>query len=265
MTRRIHAAEKLPKSHKRSVWIVLPAYNEAENLGALLDKIDIAMTDHALAYEVVVVDDGSQDNTAEIIERHASRMPIRLERHPKNMGLGATIRDGLRLATSWGKDGDVIVAMDADNTHTPELIPRMVGLVREGNDVVIASRFQKGATVKGVPFLRQIFSLVASLLFRTILPIKGVRDFTCGYRAYRREALNEAFDQFGNQFVSFSGFEAMPDILLKLSTMNLIFTELPMILRYDLKRGESKMHVSRNIFRTLRLIIRRRIGGSRSF
>jgi dolichol-phosphate mannosyltransferase len=152
--------------------------------------------------------------------------------------------------------------MDADNTHSPGLIRRMVRQVREGSDVVIASRFRRGAQVHGVPWHRALLSIAASWTFRICFPTRGVRDFTCGFRAYRGEVLIEAFRQFGDGFINRDGFEAMVDILLKLRRMKLVFSEVPLILRYDLKANLSKMDVSATIRKTVNLIWRRRLGGS---
>jgi dolichol-phosphate mannosyltransferase len=187
-------------------------------------------------------------------------MPLRFYRHEVNQGLGATIRDGLEIAVSRASPRDVIVAMDADNSHTPGLIRGMVRLIYEGNDVVIASRYRYGSYVRGVPFHRQLLSLGARLLFQVAFPIKGVRDYTCGYRAYRSEVLREAFSRFGPEFVSQTGFQCMVDILLKLRAMDVIFAEVPLILRYDLKGGASKMKVMRTILGTLKLLFCARLG-----
>lgn len=251
--------QPVARNSQKKIWIVLPAYNEEGNLSPLLEKIDESMQDDGFQYEVVLVDDGSQDQTLQVASQYATQMPLRIERHMKNMGLGATIRDGLKLAAENCGDNDIVVAMDCDNTHTPGLIRSMVRLIREGNDVVIASRFQKGAQVRGVPFHRQILSIGMSVLYRTILPIRGVRDYSCGYRAYRGGILREAFKKYGDRFVSQNGFECMVDILLKLRKMDVIFTEVPLILRYDFKIGKSKMDVIQTISQTLSLLLRRRI------
>jgi len=243
------------------VIVVLPAFNEEENLAPLLERIDQAMVDENLAYQVIVVDDGSKDRTAEIAQEHAKFMPILVHRHEVNQGLGATIRDGLRIAAENCGERDIIVAMDADNTHTPRLIRAMTRLVEEGNDVVIASRYQRGAYVRGVPFHRQLLSYGARVLFQIFFPIHGVRDYTCGFRAYRAPVLREAFQKYGNEFISEDGFQCMVDILLKLRSMDVIFRECPLILRYDFKGGASKMRVLRTSWRTITLLIKRRLGG----
>jgi dolichol-phosphate mannosyltransferase len=240
------------------VFVVLPAYNEAENLGPLLEEIDLALSEEGLAYTVVLVDDGSADDTLGVARGYQGRLTIEIVEHEQNRGLGETIRDGLRYAAAACGPRDIVIAMDADNTHTPGLIRSMVRLVREGNDVVIASRYQRGAYIRGVPFHRQLLSLGASWIFRLTFPIRGVRDYTCGYRAYRGTLLQEAFQRFGDDFVEQSGFQCMVDILLKLREMDVIFAEAPLILRYDKKAGASKMKVFQTVVGTLRLLAKRR-------
>ena len=242
------------------ILVVLPAYNEEEGLGPLLEGIGQAMTDSGFAYEVIVVDDGSADRTSEVARTFAGKMALRIHRHEVNQGLGPSIGDGLRLAAESAAEHDIVVAMDADNTHPPGLIATMVRCVREGNDVVIASRYQPGARVLGVPLFRRFLSWGAGLLFRLAYPLPGVRDYTCGYRAYRGPLLRAAFARFGDAFVSETGFQCMVNILLKLHRLGAICREVPMVLRYDLKKGESKMKVGSTVFKTLGLLARRRLG-----
>jgi dolichol-phosphate mannosyltransferase len=242
----------------RKVIIVLPAYNEAQTLERLLGHIGESMDDARLKFHVVLVDDGSADRTWAIAHEYSRNMSMTLLKHDVNQGLGATIRDGLVSAVHLAVDHDIIITMDADDTHSPGLILRMVEMVREGFDVVVASRYQKGSRVVGVPFHRRILSRSASLLFRFLLPIKGVRDYTCGYRAYRADVMKRALAEYGDEFLARDGFECMVDILLKLGDMGLIIGEAPFILRYDYKEGQTKMDVSRTIKRTLKLLLKRR-------
>lgn len=245
---------------KQRVLIALPAYNEEESLPKLLTRIGETFADLPIDYEIIVVDDGSRDQTAQISEQLGTQLPIRVVRHEVNQGLGATIRDGLRTAVESSEEHDIIVTLDADNTHPPELIPRMLEMIREGHDIVIASRFQRGARVVGVPFNRVLMSLIARLLFTVLFPIKGVRDYTCGFRAYRAGVLGRAFEKYGEKFVSESGFSCMVDVLLKLRDKELLMGEVPLLLRYDHKGGVSKMRVLRTIWKSLNLILRRRLG-----
>jgi dolichol-phosphate mannosyltransferase len=126
--------------------------------------------------------------------------------------------------------------------------------------VVIASRYRAESRVYGVPILRRVMSRAASLLMRLVFPIRGVRDFTCGYRAYRADVLRRAIDRYQGEFVNQDGFQCMVDILLKLRPLHLIFGEVPLLLRYDRKGGESKMRVAHTAKNTLVLLWRRRLG-----
>ena len=245
---------------QRTIFIVLPAFNEGQTLAKLFDHIDSALSEVSLSYHIVLVDDGSQDATRAIAEDLAGHMPITIMKHGTNQGLGATIRDGLVAAAEKSSGNDIIITMDADDTHTPGLVLHMVEKIREGFDVVIASRFQKDSRVIGVPFSRKLLSLSASMLFRIFLPIKGVKDYTCGYRAYRAEVIKNALAQYGRKFFDRDGFECMVDILLKLRKMPLIFCEVPFILRYDHKDGHTKMNIGRTMANSLFLLLKRRIG-----
>jgi dolichol-phosphate mannosyltransferase len=242
------------------VTIVVPAFNEEANLGRLLTCIDEAMEGAHLACRLIVVDDGSTDRTSEVLTECQSRFPLTILRHEKNKGLGSAIRDGLLLAAKESADDDVVVTMDADETHTPELTLQMLAAITEGRDVVIASRYRRGSRTVGVPLIRRFLSGSASLLFRCVFPTPGVRDFTSGYRAYRCGALKLAIASYGDRFVEPDGFQCTVDLLLKLRKLNLVMGEVPLILRYDLKEGETKMRLVKTTLQTLALLSRRRLG-----
>ena len=252
--------ERPPARRRGRVFVVLPAYNEESNIGNLLTRIDEALEDANLEYRVIVVDDGSSDRTLDILRSSQARFPLTIHEHRINQGLGATIRDGLFLASEEAAENDIVITMDADETHTPGLILRMVRMIREGHDVVIASRYRQGARIYGLSWWRRIVSYAASWLFRLLFPTPGIRDFTCGYRAYRGSTLKCAISKYGDEFITAEGFQCMVDILLKLRRMQIIFGEVPMILRYDLKGGQSKMRVFKTATNTLLLLAKRRIG-----
>ena len=250
---------ELPKTY-----VVLPAYNEEENLPLLFENLETALSalsrrGHERAY--VVVDDGSTDATPQILRELETRLPMTVITHDPNQGLGITIRDGLRRASELAEDDYIIIAMDADNTHPAGLMIRMTQEIMAGNDIVIASRYRPGARVVGLSWIRRLMSTGARILFQVVFPIKGVRDYTCGYRAYRGRILKQAFGHYGDAFVEYAGFQSMADILLKISRLNAIINEVPMILRYDLKGGASKMRVGRTVLNTLLLMMKRRFGG----
>ena len=255
-----HAARPFPPPRVSRILVVLPAYNEEANIGNLLRRIFESLTDEHLGFSIIVVNDGSSDRTQQILEEYGREFPLTVHRHESNQGLGATMRDGLRQAAEVASERDIVITMDADESHTPGLMIRMVRMIREGYDVVIASRYQRGSRIYGLTLGRRVMSRLASLLMRALFPTPGVSDYTCCYRAYRAEALQQAYAQYGDALVDQDGFQCMVDILLKLRKLPLIFGEVPLILRYDLKRGPSKMRLVKTSLNTLRLLWKRRLG-----
>lgn len=240
------------------ITVVLPAYNESDSIGLLLSRIDELMRKKHYPIRVIVVDDGSRDDT---VQNARIAMPEAVViSHEVNKGLGEAIKTGLLVALDVSSETDVIVTMDSDDSHAPALIGKMIDKIDEGCDVVIASRYLPESRVVGVAYYRRVLSDGASFLFRAIFPIDGVRDYTCGYRAYRAAVLKQAFERWGNEFVNQTGFSVMVDILLKLSRLNIVFAEVPIILRYDRKPGASKMNVRKTVMQTLSLLIKHRFG-----
>jgi dolichol-phosphate mannosyltransferase len=247
------------------IFVVLPAYNEAEALPRLLRRIASVSKAHFVStpLRVILADDGSTDGTSDLARQVAGAEDLCLEviSHSVNQGLGAAIRTGLTAALSRCADqDDIIITMDADDTHLPGLILRMAQMIEEGNDLVIASRYQHGARMLGIPLHRQLLSLGLSWLFRVVYPIPGARDYSCGYRAYRAGLLRRAFERFGDTLFVERGFACMVDLLIKLHLVGATVNEAPMILRYDRKPGATKMPVKKTIVQTFRLLGRRRLG-----
>jgi dolichol-phosphate mannosyltransferase len=244
-----------------TTFVMLPAYNEAEGLPSLLAKIKQVFAVNGQRYHVIVVDDASSDDTSEVAITASSEMPITLVRHLKNQNLPGALRSGMMKAIELGTPGDVIVTMDGDDTHPPGTINLLLQKISEGYDVVTASRYQIGSRVMGVPMDRVLMTWGARMLFRVAMPISGVRDYTCGYRAYRFDVLRDTMDYYGDQFVSEKGFSCMADVLLKMRRFKYVFGEVPLLLRYDQKQGVSKMAVGSTVWMTLKLLLKRRFSG----
>jgi dolichol-phosphate mannosyltransferase len=153
-------------------------------------------------------------------------------------------------------DEDVLITMDADNTHNPQLIGAMVKKIRSGASLVIASRYEQGSEVVGLSAARKFLSRGASELLRFFFPIPGAKDYTCGYRAYRGVKLKQAFELYGNRLVEERGFTCMAEILIKMRAVGVRVAEVPLVLRYDFKSGESKMKVPRTILHYFIMIAR---------
>ena len=230
------------KGNPMRVFLLLPAFNEEDALKQLIPK--------ALGVEppinVVVVDDGSSDNTVGVtLQFQEKDLRVQLIRHERNQGLGAAVRTLLQAAIDQADDDDVLVIMDADNTMDPSLIPKMLARLEEGCEVVIASRFA-GGSEHGVPLYRRVCSQGARLAASTMLNIQNVQDYTCGYRAFRA-GLARRLSELKPQFVDSNSFTSSVELLLNLSLLGPRICEVPLELRYDLKPGDSKMNVTHTI------------------
>jgi dolichol-phosphate mannosyltransferase len=246
-------------------WIVLPAYNEELALPPLVDSLVDNLKETGFGFSIIIVNDGSQDRTGTLIDQYSSHLPVIALHNDPNRGLAETIKRGLLEAVKRAEDKDVIITMDADNTHPAGLVFRMLRLIREGNDVVIASRYREGSYVRGVTLFRRTLSRGAAVLFKLFFPIRGVRDYTCGYRAYRADALKRLVARHGNEIITERGFSCMIDILLRLRQEDLVMAEVPLVLRYDQKPGATKMNIRQTIQDTLLLLVRRRLSSLRFF
>lgn len=223
--------------------ILLPAYNEEADLGPLLGKLRNTMGQHGYDYRVVVVDDGSRDGTLAVAKQYGETMPIEIISHSINRGLWETVRDGFEWAAANTNPDDVIVRMDADNTHEPRYIPEMIAKLDQGHDVVIASRFAPGGGAEGLNLYRTIISRCANLVMKAFFPIRGLKEYSSGYRAYRAGLVQDALEIFGNDFIDLRGvgFTCTLEKLIKFRMMGARFGEIPFVLRYDQKQGSSKM------------------------
>jgi dolichol-phosphate mannosyltransferase len=146
--------------------------------------------------------------------------------------------------------------MDGDNTHNPGLILKMVRLIREGNDVVIASRYHKGGTVVGYGLIKRIISRIGNIIYRVVLPIRRVKDYTSGFRAYRGSTLLRLHKIYGDKIIERKDFTSVVEILVKLRRLkSVFFQEISFIYRYDKKEEPSKMNLKTNTVAHLLLVM----------
>jgi len=228
------------------IYVLLPAYNEEDALPRLVERIDTVMRAMPSPYRVVVVNDGSRDRTAQILAELSARYPLEALTHKHNRGLGETARDGFEHIAEHAAPGDIIVRMDCDDTHDPRYIPPMVAKLNEGYEVAIASRYAPGGGQVGVDAYRRTISRIANLLLKTVFPITGVWEYTCGFRAYRAALIQDAIAIFGNRFIDLKGmgFTGTVEKIIKCKLMGARVAEVPFVLRYDRKLSTSKVVTS---------------------
>ena len=226
-----------------TIWIMLPAFNESGSIPLLFPKIEKAFNVNGIKYRIVVIEDGSVDNTLEILKEYKKNKSIEIVCHKMNRGLGETERDGFEYFAEQADDDDILIRFDCDDTHDPAYIFALIDKLNEGYDVVNTSRFQPGGGQKGVNAYRAFVSYAANLFMKVVFNIPGVRDYSCGFRAYRGRAIKDAVRIFGNSFIQLKGlgFTSTLETIVKLKLLGCRFAEVPFILRYDKKASSSKM------------------------
>lgn len=144
------------------IFVLLPAFNEEKALPTLIPKLNAELSKLNEGYKIIVCNDGSTDSTQKVLEEFLPSMPLEIIRHKINRGLGESSRDLFEFANDLSGSGDVIVRLDCDDTHEPEFIGKLINKIREGYDVVVASRFANGGGQLGVNSYRTFISYVAT-------------------------------------------------------------------------------------------------------
>ena len=225
------------------LWLLMPAYNEEACLLNLLPKIQREADKNKWDYTLVACNDGSRDKTDMILRKFQETMPIKVISHEINRGLGETIRDLFEYAAKKADKEDILVRIESDDSNEPKYIQELIKKLNEGYDVTTCSRFQDGSGQVGVRGYRKFISFGATLFMRLFFPIKNLREYTCGYRAYRASLIQRAISVFGNSFIQLKGlgFTCTLEKVVKLNLLGARFAEIPFVLYYNQKISESKM------------------------
>lgn len=204
--------------------IVIPAYNERERITATLDRVLAYVAEQNWRAEVIVVNDGSKDNTAEIVRGYAARHEtVRLVENPGNRGKGYSVRNGMLNA-----QGDVLLFTDADLSSPIEEAPKLFAAIDGGADVAIGSRWLRSELqTERQPLLRQIYGRLFNLLLRVVLQLKN-KDTQCGFKAFTRRAAREIFPR---QQVERWGFD--PELLYLAKKLGFRTEEIPVRWAHD--------------------------------
>ncbi|MBM3253798.1 MAG: glycosyltransferase family 2 protein, partial [Candidatus Omnitrophica bacterium] len=220
---------KMSKTNKVSV--VLPAYNEEKSVGKLVREIKTLNND----FEVIVVDDGSSDNTFAVAQS-AGAFVIK---HPYNIGNGAAVKSGVRIA-----NGDIVILMDADGQHSPKDIPKLLTSI-DNFDMVVGTRTGRSNLSWYRSIGNKILIKVAEFLSGHKIP-----DLTSGFRAIRREKLRELLHLFPNRY------SYPTTITLAILKSGYFIRYLPLDSINRRREGESKLQPIRDGIRFINIMLR---------
>jgi dolichol-phosphate mannosyltransferase len=214
---------------KMDLSIVIPMYNEAENAESTLNRVQEALASFGGAYEIIAVNDGSLDNTLEILNRLAEQDgKLKIISYPNNTGRGMALRKGFKESS-----GEIIVSIDADLSYSPQYILDLVETLRREPevDLVLASPYMPGGGVKNVPALRLCVSKLGNRILRLVMPNR-IYTSTGIFRAYRKKVLDSLE-------LESDGKEIHLEILSKALALGYRVKEIPAILT-SRKKGKSK-------------------------
>ncbi|MEM3577691.1 MAG: polyprenol monophosphomannose synthase [Candidatus Bathyarchaeia archaeon] len=216
------------------VGVILPTYCEASNIKNLIEEIESLN----LNVSILVIDDSSPDGTANIVRQLQENYDnVLLFVRPKKSGLGSAITDGFKIFLSLKKSPRYIITMDADYSHNPKDIVRLVSTARNNNDLVIGSRYCIGGRILRWSFFRFIVSKVANGLASLIVRA-GIKDYTSGLRCYSAMLINEIIRDLHSHT-----YEIQIETIKQASRRRFNLTEIP-ITFVNRKRGKSKLSVN---------------------
>jgi dolichol-phosphate mannosyltransferase len=219
-----------------SAWVVLPTYDERENLPTVvaLTRAALATCDPPVAGTVLVVDDASPDGTGELADELAAEHPdVRVLHRERKGGLGGAYLDG--FATALAAGADLVIEMDADLSHDPADVPRLIHAARRGADVVLGSRYAAGGGVEGWPLHRRWLSRAGGRYAAAILGLP-LTDLTGGFKCFRASALR----MLNRELVHSRGYAFQIELTFQAARAGLEIAEVPIVFR-EREHGRSKM------------------------
>jgi len=228
----------------KAVSVIVPTYNERENLPTLIERINKVFVDERIVGEVMVIDDNSPDRTGQLAEQLRRKYKfLKVIHRPSKLGLGSAYREGFRAA-----EGKLLFTMDADLSHDPAHMPQFIERAKHA-DVVVGSRYVKGGGIIGWGLYRKLVSKIANFIAGIVVGA-DVNDITSGYRAYRKEVL----EKVPLEEIRSNGYAFQLEILYEIRKKGFKIDSVPIVFT-DRRKGRSKLGM-REILSFLMLTIK---------
>jgi dolichol-phosphate mannosyltransferase len=240
------------------IYFLIAVFNEEQDIEKRIQSISSVMSEYFsnshYKHKIVVVSDGSTDGTVAILKRLAQQTDLIFIEQKINRGPGAAFREGLRHLNSILNPEDIIITLDGDNTHNVKTIQFMINKIDDGYEVVSASGWATGGRLINLPFSRLILTKGCNWLYSVLFPIRGLTNYTGFFKAFKGQVILAAFQNYGEQFIQSDGFGFMSEIIVKLRRMPVFCAEVPLLIRFDLRKGISKNRLKNTLFEHLGII-----------
>ncbi len=244
--------------------IIFCALNEEQNLKKLLINISHEMQLLGRDFEIIACLDGTTDASAETLQAFQKFHSVKILPLKNERGLGLAYKRLFLDVLENSADDDLVLSLDADNTHNPKQIAEMLQHFENNNlDLVVASRFCSKSVMEEFPIHRKFISKFTSILLQNLFSVKKIsgeklQDFTSGYRLYKVEKLKKLFEIKKDQFICEPEFTYTCELLIKLSRINCRIDEIAISYDYGQKVGASKLRILRNFWRLMILLVKLR-------
>jgi dolichol-phosphate mannosyltransferase len=238
-------------SERPKFFVLVPVLNEAGNmprLSASLSALNREFSDR-FDLRVILVDDGSVDETSELARQAAAESGFALEvlRHETNQGPGKAFSTGFSHLSSILSENDLVMTIEGDNTSRLELVRQMLTRMAEGYDTIFASPYMYGGQIVNTSAFRVFLSAVANLFVKESLGLHGLLTVSSFFRLYKAATLKHLQHCYGPAIVERAGFECMVEMAMKMVFCGISISEVPMVLDTQARVGKSRMKIMRTI------------------
>jgi dolichol-phosphate mannosyltransferase len=243
----------------RSLYIVIPVFNEAPNLTRLFEGLRGAEAQSVgFDMQIVLVDDGSTDGTPDRARELAAGIDLTVLTHGTNRGPGYAFGTAFAYLAPLVRAHDLVVTMEGDNTSRTELIAAMLLRAEEGHDAVFASPYMYGGGILHTRPSRVMLSHIANMVVKELFGVHGLLTVSSFFRLYRGSSLARLQECYGERIIERTGFESMVEVVMKMMYLGMSISELPMVLDTSRRIGSSKLNTRRTIIGYLSLYGRKR-------
>jgi dolichol-phosphate mannosyltransferase len=235
---------------KAGLYLVVPVYNEVDNLERLFGSFRQAVVEFGRMYDlhIVLVDDGSTDGTAKRATELARGLRFVLLRQSANQGPGSAFGVAFEHLATQLNSSDWVLTLEGDNTSRYDLLRYMFRRAEEGYDVVLASPYLYGGRILNTSPFRVFVSHIANAFVKEFLGVHGIMTVSSFFRLYRAPVILRLQSFYGPRIIERRGFECMIELLLKMVYLGTTISEVPMVLDTNLRAGKSKMKIARTVF-----------------
>ncbi|HEY5940821.1 MAG TPA: glycosyltransferase family 2 protein [Gemmatimonadales bacterium] len=221
------------------IYVCIPSYNEAPTIGLLLWKIRQVFAGFQREYQMLVLDDGSNDSTAEVLERYTRVLPLSVIRHQERQGYADSVEELLRLAVERTDrpKRDSAILMHADFAHSPQFIPDLLRRIESGADIVIAQSKLEGEPSRVRRWIRRL----APHVLRGAVSVPGVTDVVSGFAVFRLVTLRNAFRGTSGRLLTTEGWAANAELYGRASRHARRVETITAVERRDLRQRASRV------------------------